>query len=170
MGESRSRESASLYPPVGLEWTRDDAQRWTSAARAADETTHSRTPRASPPTECTGALSGHCRAADTADRADARQAGRTQGRPVAGRPCTSCVTMPDLLASGDAWRTAAGDSGTGRSQRSVDDAALYAPEPGRAGRRDSAPGAARRPRAGGPRRTESWRRGGDGPRGGKNDQ
>ncbi len=63
---------------------------------------------------------------------------------------------------GDAWSARTGHPGTRRAYGPDDDAASHAPESGRARQRDQALGAAGGKRSDYSRRSEVWRRGGDG--------
>jgi hypothetical protein len=66
-----------------------------------------------------------------------------QGRAASGHSGQRCPPAPThvLLAFGDARRTGTSDSGAGRTSRPHDDAALHAPEPRSARRRDQTLGA-----------------------------
>ena len=133
----RSREAADLHPPVRLERTRHDAEGWAIPARAADKAIGRGLGPASALAERACSLPGRCgEAVDAADGPDAGEASGTQGWSVESRSAHLATHV--LLALVDAWCASTGNSGIGGTQGPVDDAALHAPEPGSARRRDSA--------------------------------
>ncbi len=127
--------AARLYPltnPVSDAEPMDAAEKWHCASAAASYVTHSRGDAAE---DCRGSLR-------TGVLALARGArlSRWPGRPDAGAdrgatsPChpyrRTRSAAHVLFAPGDARRASAGDSGTGRPSGPLDDAAVYASEPG----------------------------------------
>src|SRR5688500_3424723 len=137
MVQRRSSEAAVVRRSVRMEGPRHDAKGRPVALRAADNEADGNTARGATFARTARAL----RSGGAANHAEGRPGAGAADRQAGERETGDPHPAPHVLfAPGDAWRAGTRHPGAGRTPGPGDDAALHAPESGRARRGDQAVG------------------------------